>query len=397
MVSLIQRFSSNIASTVYAYTPSWSTVKSVAAKSFEVVRQAPSVAAKAFEIVMLPTDFCDRLLADSLKSFSLKKAIEAPLPQSTINGIGYYLELFFEQVKLPFAPKVTSLIKEAMHQPLKLDDETYDTLVNKVISPALTEENGNKATATLMRTLRELIHAVAETEKKPSSNKKQELLKQLGFNSFEDFKRAAQVQIEGNLGVLLKNLEAVLGEGKHPLIVALIKVGLVIVGDLLAIFSSHLTESFYRFTLTHYLTLAASTKGDISFNALGLDFKISKEEIALVQGKMNDYKDILFWAFMQKMTTGLAHIKDQKANVDEEWTKLLDELQPILTKTISVTANHAQTKSWKDNIVRFVGEKALTGVGVPLAISQLYQIEPSVLVKTVVKGVRNGFFSHKAH
>lgn len=396
MVSLIQRFSSNVASTVYAYTPSWSTVKSVAAKGLEAARQATNVAAKTFEIVMLPTDFCDHLLADSLKSFSLKKAIETPLPESTINGLSYYLELFFEQVKLPFAQKVTCLIKDAMHQPLKLDDEAYDTLVNKVISPALTEENGNKATATLVRTLRELIHAVSETEKKPSANKQQELLKQLGFNSFEDFKRSAQIEIEGNLGVLLKNLEEILGEGKHPIIAALIKAGLAVVGDILSIFSSQLTESFYRFALTHYLTLAASTKGDLSFNALGLAFKISKEEVALLQGKMNDYKDILFWSFMQKMTTGLAHIKDQKPNVDEEWTKLLDELQPILTKTISVTASHAQTKSWKDSVVRYVGEKALTGVAVPLAISQLYQIEPSVLVKTAVKGIRNGFFSHKS-
>lgn len=397
MVSLIQRFSSNVASTVYAYTPSMSTIQQVAAKGYQYALQAPSIALKSFEIAFLPTDFLDQKVAGLFESFSLKKAIETPLTPEVIEGFGYYLELFFEQVKLPFADKVTRLIKDAMQKPLKLDDDTYASLVNEVISPMLTEENVNKTAGILMGTLRHLIHAVHETEKKPAADKKQELLKQLGVHTnFNEFKRIAQIDIEANFEKLIDKLSVLIGQGKNPFVLALIKLGLAIVSGILTLFSSQLTESFYRFALTHYLSFCANKKGDITFKALGLEFTIPKAELDFLHQRFSDYKEILFWALMQKLTTGLANFETQKSNVDEEWGKLLDELEPVLKNTVASVADHARTTSMKDKAIKFVGKSFLQNFGVRVATSYLYQIEPSVLIKTMVKGLRKGFFSHKA-
>jgi threonine/homoserine/homoserine lactone efflux protein len=81
--------------------------------------------------------------------------------------------------------------------------------------------------------------------------------------------------------------------------------------------------------------------------------------------------------------------------VDEEWHGLLDELEPILSKTVDSAAAHTTPSSWTGTALKAIGGTFLKYMGVGMTTSFLYQIEPSTLINSLTKGLRNGFFSHQ--
>ncbi|HUD01483.1 MAG TPA: hypothetical protein VMR37_04100 [Rhabdochlamydiaceae bacterium] len=401
MASIIQGFTSRFssaASTVYSYTSQAAQIGcQLASKLGQAALKAPGIAIRTFEAIALPTDVCDRWITDSLKSFSLKKAIETPLTKEAISGITDFLKIFFDQIKLPGAAGLIKLIEDTMHKPLKIDEENYASLVNQFIAPVLTSENVNKAATCILGTVRHLVHAVAEAEKQPEANKKNdELLRQLGIDtSFEDFKKTAQSDLRSNMTLLINKLASLTAEGKTPVVGALLKIAVLIVGGILSIFSNELSESAYRFALQHYLNFAACQNGDLTLNFLGMQFKLPQAEMKQLHEKFKDYKEILFWFFIRQTTLQFAHFKDQPAHVDEEWHGLLDELEPILSKTVDSAAAHTTPSSWTGTALKAIGGTFLKYMGVGMTTSFLYQIEPSTLINSLTKGLRNGFFSHQ--
>ncbi len=402
MTNFIQGYFSSVARTVSYYTPSMDQVAQkvteAASKGYQLVASAAKAASatlKAVEIMVLPNEACEQFITDSLKSFSLKNALETPLTTEAIGGITDFLKLFFDQIKLPGADKLVDLIGNAMQKPLKIDDNNYAALVHQFIEPVLTPDNMSKAVSGILGTVRHLIHAVTETEKKPGADKKTELLKQLGIHTnFDTFKEIAQKDLRTHIGVLINKLSDLTAEGKSPVVGGLLKMAVLIVGGILCMFSKELSESMYRFALQHYLNFAANKNGDMVCKFLGMEFKIPKAEIDQLHGKFRDYKEVLFWFFIRQTTLQLAYFKDQPSNVDKEWEGLLNELEPILSKTVDSAADHTTPSTWTGVALKTMGSGFLKYMGVGLVTSYLHQLEPSTLIKSTVTGLRKGFFSH---
>ncbi len=391
MTSLIQGFRSGLSAVA-------STVTQTALKGYHLVANlgsVSSIAGKIFDATVLPTVVCERYINDSLKSFSLKKTLEAPLSEDAIKGLADFMGFFFEQINLPFADKLIALIKDAMHKPLKLDEETYASLINDFISPALTEKNVNKLATGVFGTVRQLLHAVAEVEETDATDKKSALLKQLGINTtFEEYKDLAKADLKTNIGALTKHLEKMFIDEKNPILRSFLKLGLLIVSGILALFSSSLSESLYRYALSHYMNFQANQQGELSCKFLGMEFKISKEEVDALHERFDDYKEVLFWYFIRQTTLQLANFEKQPESVDIEWKGLLNELEPILSKTVSAASNRTTATTSKGMAFKFVGSPLFKYVGVNVAMNTLRQIQPSVLITAGVKGLRNGFYSH---
>ncbi|HVX00419.1 MAG TPA: hypothetical protein VHA52_08300 [Candidatus Babeliaceae bacterium] len=401
MVNLIRQFGSKLASTAYAYTPSLDTVANLAKKSFDTVAaisatvcKATGIAYTAVTATVLPNEACEKWITDALKSFSFKKAIDSPTAPEVVDGITLLLSHFFDVMNIPGKDKLLSFIRKEMQKPkTQIEAKTYETLIRTYIQPNLTPDNVNKLTTSVLDTVQQLIHAIVETEKNPGQDPRTELLRQLGIEtSFDEYKARSQKELTQHIDIVLEQLSKLFTEGKNPIAQLFIKLGFSIAAGILCLLSPKISETLNRFVHEKYLDIISSNHGlHFKNDTLSLEFNITSQELSQLYTKFKDYHEIILTFFIYKTIKDLANFDKLPSDVDQKYKTLLDELQPIVSTTISAATSHTSSNSLSAVALKYLTSFALKMGAVPLAFSYLHQLEPSSLIKTAIKGLQESF------